>query len=474
MADKKRRSPATTPSPTKKRAATRSAKASPPRPAPVRRTFTKSIPFVQPMRHETRGEIFVVGNGDCGQLGLGEDVLERDTPAMLKYFSDKNIVKVEAGGLHNMALSKDGKLYSWGCNDQLALGRKGDETVPGPVEGLDDIQVVDVACGDSITVALTTGGRVYQWGTFRNSNGIFGFYPGINVQGTPFLMKEVEKIISIACGNNHVVCTSSDGKIYTWGDGEQGQLGHKVLSARNRYASLVPRGITFYPKALGVQRTTNAEDGTTTLRRPKRTFDRVFCGGYCTFLVHKSQAVFAYGLNQFGQLGLGFNSEEFVHEPQRVEGFNEESGLRCIAGGEHHTLLVDGTGTAYAFGRGQDGQLGLPQELLDEHAPPPFDDGKPSPCLVNSLVPIPSLSGVKWVSANGASCLAVTEKIKPNDDSNLFTWGYGDMGQLDNNASGDERLPYNVNLKGRTVINASMGGQHAVYLLAPKGTGSDT
>lgn len=67
--------------------------------------------------------MFVVGSGDCGQLGLGQDVLEKERPAMLHYFNDKHIVAVYAGGLHNIVLSLEGKLYSWGCNDQKALGK---------------------------------------------------------------------------------------------------------------------------------------------------------------------------------------------------------------------------------------------------------------------------------------------------------------------------------------------------------------
>ena len=49
-------------------------------------------------------------------------------------------------------------MYSWGCNDQKALGRSGEETEPGPVEGLDDVFIVHASCGDSISVALSQDG----------------------------------------------------------------------------------------------------------------------------------------------------------------------------------------------------------------------------------------------------------------------------------------------------------------------------
>ena len=55
-------------------------------------------------------DVFVVGSGDCGQLGLGEDVLEKERPAKLKYFDDKNVKTVSCGGMHNIALTFDGKV----------------------------------------------------------------------------------------------------------------------------------------------------------------------------------------------------------------------------------------------------------------------------------------------------------------------------------------------------------------------------
>lgn len=103
--------------------------------------------------------MFVFGSGDCGQLGLGPDIFEKERPYPLQYFDDKIIVAVFAGGLHNIAMSMDGKLYSWGCNDQLALGRVGEETIPLPISSLKNEVIVDVACGDSISLALTQEGR---------------------------------------------------------------------------------------------------------------------------------------------------------------------------------------------------------------------------------------------------------------------------------------------------------------------------
>lgn len=64
------------------------------------------------------------------------------------------------------------QLYTFGCNDEGALGRdtteEGSETVPAKVTL--EQKVVQVSAGDSHTAALTEDGTVYIWGSFRVSS----------------------------------------------------------------------------------------------------------------------------------------------------------------------------------------------------------------------------------------------------------------------------------------------------------------
>lgn len=64
------------------------------------------------------------------------------------------------------------QVYTFGCNDEGALGREtteeGSEMVPGKV--LLDEKVVQVSAGDSHTAALTDDGTVFIWGAFRVSH----------------------------------------------------------------------------------------------------------------------------------------------------------------------------------------------------------------------------------------------------------------------------------------------------------------
>ena len=56
------------------------------------------------------GKVFVFGTGDTGQLGLGEDMLERKRPMPLKVLDGEEIIDVVSGGMHSIAITKEGKV----------------------------------------------------------------------------------------------------------------------------------------------------------------------------------------------------------------------------------------------------------------------------------------------------------------------------------------------------------------------------
>ncbi|KAJ2908888.1 hypothetical protein GGI21_002436, partial [Coemansia aciculifera] len=203
-------------------------------------------------RPASSGGVFVFGNGDCGQLGLGEDMIERKKPFPVGALAGEAVVDVACGGLHTVALLASGALWSWGCNDQQALGRSGDEFEAAAVEGLDGLRVVRVACSDSATFALTEAGHVYAWGTFRSAEGIMGFAEGVSVQPRPALVAAFgEPVVDLCAGVDHALALAVSGRVYAWGYGQQGQLGRLVLE-RRRLHGLNPERLRLHDvRAIG-------------------------------------------------------------------------------------------------------------------------------------------------------------------------------------------------------------------------------
>jgi regulator of chromosome condensation len=98
---------------------------------------------------------------------------------------------VTAGGMHTLCISSSGCLFSWGVNDEAALGRPaGGEAwsranYKGPVQPSDTPGLVKMpkdatkccllSAGDSHSAVATETGHVYVWGTFRDDAGVMGF-----------------------------------------------------------------------------------------------------------------------------------------------------------------------------------------------------------------------------------------------------------------------------------------------------------
>ena len=104
------------------------------------------------------------------------------------------------------------------------------------------------------------------------------------------------------------------------------------------------------------------------------------------------------------------------------------------------------------FGRNEDAQLGF--EIAGEKT-------VPTPRLLEC-------SEMKNVRYIGCGCGGFFSFALTSDEGdNLFMWGYGESGQLANGGENAEE-PERIDLKGRYVISAAAGGQHSVFLLAPR------
>jgi|APSaa5957512535_1039671.scaffolds.fasta_scaffold35965_4 hypothetical protein len=95
-------------------------------------------------------------------IGLGDDFLESKKARKPAIFDVGNaiparsIVKIICGGMHTVALASNGSVYSWGCNDEGAIGRTGPENTPLQVDSALNIPITDIAGGDSHTIAYNT------------------------------------------------------------------------------------------------------------------------------------------------------------------------------------------------------------------------------------------------------------------------------------------------------------------------------
>ncbi|XP_065346571.1 RCC1 and BTB domain-containing protein 2-like [Cloeon dipterum] len=128
-------------------------------------------------------------------------------------------------------------VFSFGRNQyrQLGLGHNEDQTLPVKLdfpsaEGV----VIAIACLFFSSVALLDSGEVFAWGI--NVHGILGQSANVEEQNIPRKVPGLEgiTITRIVCGANHVLALSSDGKVYSWGWNEYGQLGNETKENSHR------------------------------------------------------------------------------------------------------------------------------------------------------------------------------------------------------------------------------------------------
>jgi alpha-tubulin suppressor-like RCC1 family protein len=156
--------------------------------------------------------VLVCGQNICGQLGLSTTIIERRKPQHLKF--DENIQHIYAGAMHSCALTVTGYVYTWGCNDDGALGRItndiDDEYTPGLFVLPEEI--ICLCAGDSFTVALAKSGRAYISGCFRSSEGVFGLFEYKQVAQQAMVIPFDQPIKHVACGADFCLLLTQSGK----------------------------------------------------------------------------------------------------------------------------------------------------------------------------------------------------------------------------------------------------------------------
>jgi len=296
------------------------------------------------------GHVYAWGCNYHGQLGTQSEyeecaAIQVHGPGDLSFLT--GITKLAAGLNHSLAVKEDGSLWSWGAGEhgQLGIGSSDDRTIPYQVHGSDDVgyltDVVDVAAGDQHSLAVKSDGTVYAWG--GNGHGQLGI--GTNDDHTipyqvhgPDNVGYLTGIIKVAAGANFSLALRNDGTMWAWGENYYGQLG---IHSNNDHT--VPYQVH---GADDVDYLTDVVD--------------IAAGDRHTLAVTSDHAVYAWGDNGHGQLGIGTNDNHTV--PYQVHGADNVgylTGIIEVDAGKYFSLTLRYDGTVWAWGEGGDGQLGI-------------------------------------------------------------------------------------------------------------------
>ncbi|XP_062319975.1 probable E3 ubiquitin-protein ligase HERC4 [Osmerus eperlanus] len=271
------------------------------------------------------------GNASFGQLGLGgideEIVVE---PRRCDFFHGKQICDVGCGRRHTTFLLGDGTVYTCGCNDLGQLGHEKSRKKPEQVVSLDAQNIVAVSCGESHTLALNDKGQIFAWGSGSDGQlGLNNFEECVRVPRNIKSLSDVQ-IAQVACGYRHSHALSRGGQIYSWGQNRFGQLG-LGMDGQGISSPQIIQSLQGIP------------------------FAQISAGGAHSFALTLSGAVFGWGRNKFGQLGLNDNNDR--HFPALLKSLRSQRVI-YICCGEDHTAALTKEGGVFTFGAGGYGQLG--------------------------------------------------------------------------------------------------------------------
>jgi alpha-tubulin suppressor-like RCC1 family protein len=322
-----------------------------------------------------------------------------------------NIKSVAAGGYHSIALKSDGTISTWGLNSTGQLGISSTVNAKVPVSIATITGVTAISGGRAHSQAIGgSNGTLWSWGT--NTYGAIGDNTATN-RTAPVTTLLTSGIMSLAAGAQHTLYVKWDGSVWAWGSNASGQIGD---------------GPPLTKRLIPVQ--VSSLSGITS----------VAAGPSYSLALASNGTVFAWGLNNYGQLGDGTFTNRSL--PTLIPGL---SGIVAIAAGATHALALRYDGKVYAWGRNHLGQLGDETQI-----------DRSTPGLVSYL------DKAVAIGAGASHSLAI------HQNGTAYTWGSGEDGQLCDFGSGSGHISSVITqIPGITKgVGVAAGAKHSLLLEA--------
>jgi len=303
---------------------------------------------------------------------------------------------------------REGNLFTWGRNTNGQLGINNTNTRCTPVTtstgGANWKQVACAGAGNH-TAAIKTDGTLWTWG--RGTEGQLGDNTAVSTSTPVQTFTTSTNWKQVSCGTNFTSAIKTDGTLWTWGINSAGELGVNNLTS---------------PRCTPV---TTFTGGT--------NWKQVACGGNHTAAIKTDGTLWTWGGNAtFGQ--LGDNTATDRSTPVQV--FGSATNWKQVACGGNHTAAIKTDGTLWTWGRNSNGQLGT------------GGADKPTP------VQVASVTNWKQVSCSNLNTAAI------KTDGTLWTWGVNSYGQLGVNDTTQRNTPVTTFAGGTIWKQVSCGTNH--------------
>jgi alpha-tubulin suppressor-like RCC1 family protein len=285
-----------------------------------------SVPQELPLSHfiDDSGQVYVWGNNEYGQLGLGDED-NRSNPELMTSFANTKIIQLfDNSDSTSLFLTNENQVYVCG----LDVG-----TRPELINEIDNISIIRISAGFSHRLFLTDAGQVYGMGT--NEYGQLGLGRGCyEIEFALIDTLPQIKIIQVIGRRYFSLFLTNTGQVYACGLNDYGQLG--LGDVDNIYKPELIKSLNH----VNIIQISAGED-------------------YSLFLTDTGD-VYACGKNGYGQLGL--NDHTHRDKPTLITTFSSGKfpiKIIQVSAGVDHSLFLTNIGRVYACGSNEDGQLGF-------------------------------------------------------------------------------------------------------------------
>jgi alpha-tubulin suppressor-like RCC1 family protein len=311
---------------------------------------------------KTDGTLWGWGANANGELGQGDTNLS-NAPAQ-EITSASDWFAIAAGGAHTLAIKTNNTLWAWGFNyySQLGLGDSEPGTnriTPSQVGTLSDW--LTAAAGIMHSMVIKTNRTLWAWG--NNGAGQLGLGDVIT-KTTPIQVTTNTDWSMVTAGSSFTICLKTDKTFWSWGNNGLGQLGLGDYNSRN----------------------TPSQAGTLS------DWSMVSAGNYHAIGLKTNGTIWAWGWNINCQLGLGH--PDVIDKANLPMQITTGSDWSRIAAGDRHSFGIKTTGAIWAWGHNYYGQLGL-GDTINRYVPCPLG-GSAVPSSLNASVISCSQIKLSW------------------------------------------------------------------------------
>lgn len=259
------------------------------------------------------------GENVYGQLGDGTDA-PSDVPVMIT--PEIGWEFVCAGYYTSFAIKSDGTLWAWGRNNNFQLGDGTSTNRNSPVLiGLSDDEWLYVSNRGDHTAALKSDGSLFMWGT--GGNGQLGTGVASAQIAVPTQLGE-DVWLQVEAGRYHTAGIKSNGSLWTWGSNSNGQLGDGTLVDRHILTRIGAAG---------------------------DIWTQVSTGWYFTLAI-KGGELYGAGSNFYGQIA----PSPYTYRENIVQ-IGSDDDWYMVAAGYDHFMGVKQDNTLWGAGCNDSGQL---------------------------------------------------------------------------------------------------------------------